>query len=367
MISKIQSKLLYGGLEKHEYHSLKQDIHLSNRSSLLLYCTISCCFLTLISLISYCFPNLLVKEQYVYISPILLVGGLLLITIFNKNHSLLTTFCVHGFIYIHVIMGIAISIFSRPDAVAVTFMVIIFAAPLLFVTSALSMSLDIIISILFFEVLAYFNKPLSIFHDDTVNAIIFGCVGIIVGSSLMNIKISRLLYFRKTAQLSEIDQLTGVYNRRFYELEQKRIEPILKEKNVALAVVDINGLKEANDKLGHEVGDELIIGTAQCIQKALGNKGRCFRIGGDEFVVIIENYDSFNDKDFEVLLYNAIKQWRGTYISKLSCSCGIAFSQKKDTITLHQLSQLADYRMYDKKRKYYENSHRDRRKTRSVL
>ena len=54
---------------------------------------------------------------------------------------------------------------------------------------------------------------------------------------------------------------------------------------------DINGLHELNNREGHEAGDELIRGAAACITQALEDKGRTYRIGGDEFCVLLENAD----------------------------------------------------------------------------
>ena len=51
--------------------------------------------------------------------------------------------------------------------------------------------------------------------------------------------------------------------------------------------VDINGLKEVNDTFGHEAGDQLIIGAANCIERAFGDYGKVFRTGGDEFIVLL--------------------------------------------------------------------------------
>ena len=51
---------------------------------------------------------------------------------------------------------------------------------------------------------------------------------------------------------------------------------------------DVNGLKEANDTLGHEAGDELIIGSAECLEKSFEGINTIYRLGGDEFTVIVE-------------------------------------------------------------------------------
>lgn len=51
--------------------------------------------------------------------------------------------------------------------------------------------------------------------------------------------------------------------------------------------IDINGLKAVNDTLGHSAGDELIRAAARCISQVLGRYGKCYRIGGDEFIAIL--------------------------------------------------------------------------------
>ncbi|MBR5705734.1 MAG: diguanylate cyclase, partial [Deltaproteobacteria bacterium] len=56
--------------------------------------------------------------------------------------------------------------------------------------------------------------------------------------------------------------------------------------DLAVFSIDVNGLKTVNDSLGHDAGDELIRGAADCISAAFGQTGKCYRTGGDEFVVL---------------------------------------------------------------------------------
>ncbi len=86
--------------------------------------------------------------------------------------------------------------------------------------------------------------------------------------------------------LSYHDQLTGLYNRRFYEEELKRLDV---ERNMPMTLVmgDINGLKLVNDSFGHAQGDELIIKVADAIRKACRVDDIVARFGGDEFVIIL--------------------------------------------------------------------------------
>ena len=85
------------------------------------------------------------------------------------------------------------------------------------------------------------------------------------------------------------DELTGLYYRRAYEegLDRIRID-VPSEKMIVVAIFDVNGLKEVNDKLGHASGDELLRGAASTIRSVYGSYVKCYRTGGDEFVVILE-------------------------------------------------------------------------------
>lgn len=86
--------------------------------------------------------------------------------------------------------------------------------------------------------------------------------------------------------LSYHDQLTGVYNRRFFEEELARLDT---PENLPLCIVmaDVNGLKLINDSFGHKAGDELLVKVAEIIKQACCHGEVVSRIGGDEFVILL--------------------------------------------------------------------------------
>lgn len=88
--------------------------------------------------------------------------------------------------------------------------------------------------------------------------------------------------------LSYHDELTGLYNRRFYEEELKRLDH---KRNLPLSLImgDINGLKLINDSFGHKIGDELLKKTASVIAKVCRSNDVSARLGGDEFIIILPN------------------------------------------------------------------------------
>lgn len=91
--------------------------------------------------------------------------------------------------------------------------------------------------------------------------------------------------------LSYHDQLTGLYNRHFYEDQIKRLDT---EKNLPLtiALLDVNGLKLTNDAFGHLTGDRLLKNVADLLKRKCRSADVIARIGGDEFTILFPNTTS---------------------------------------------------------------------------
>ena len=103
--------------------------------------------------------------------------------------------------------------------------------------------------------------------------------------------VSRNIEERKKSEdeilyLSYFDQLTGLYNRRFYEEELRRLNTA-RNLPITIIMADVNGLKLANDAFGHKFGDRLLQVTAEIIKSESRSDDIIARIGGDEFVILL--------------------------------------------------------------------------------
>ena len=98
--------------------------------------------------------------------------------------------------------------------------------------------------------------------------------------------------------------------------------------------------------------DELICGAAQCITQAVGDRGKIFRIGGDEFVVLGQMTQA-QAREILAALQGLAAAWFGTKVKTLSISAGCAFASDHPDFSVERLTKEADLAMYARKQEYY--------------
>lgn len=148
----------------------------------------------------------------------------------------------------------------------------------------------------------YFSDRIAYFLEPNQAVLLMlntykGWIYVIVTSAILYLLISGLLKKvelseKKNLYLSYYDVLTGLHNRRYYEMEVKLMDA---EKNLPISVImaDVNGLKMINDAFGHQLGDELLKKAAGAIYKTCRMDDVVARWGGDEFVILLPhtNYE----------------------------------------------------------------------------
>jgi diguanylate cyclase (GGDEF)-like protein/PAS domain S-box-containing protein/putative nucleotidyltransferase with HDIG domain len=151
---------------------------------------------------------------------------------------------------------------------------------------------------------------------------------------------------QKLEYLSYNDQLTGLYNRRFFEEELNRLDV---KRNLPLTIVmaDVNGLKLVNDSFGHVIGDELLKKVAEVMSKGFRADDIIARLGGDEFVVLLPNTDAYETEQI-------VKRIKGLALKEKVGSIDISISFGYETKTnvkekIHEIFKKAEDQMYKKK------------------
>lgn len=151
--------------------------------------------------------------------------------------------------------------------------------------------------------------------------------------------------------LGKHDILTKLHNRAFYtdelnRLERKSLRP------VSAIVIDLNGLKEANDERGHDAGDQLLRRFGEVLNSVVKPPHHATRIGGDEFAILMPGADHQVAVGM-VETINEILKINNQFYSDAALSVSIGMATSEPGESMEALMKRADDAMYENKRTYY--------------
>lgn len=152
---------------------------------------------------------------------------------------------------------------------------------------------------------------------------------------------SLCIYYAYNIELTNLfDKLTGILNQGTYLRKIKE----LKEQQ-AVIILDIDNFKAINDNYGHQLGDRCLSSISRIMKSVFGNYGQCYRIGGDEFAIVLKKCTNVENliKRFEKSIADRFKS--SPY--KLSISLGFAEFEKGDSF--ETVVSRADMNMYNVK------------------
>ena len=149
------------------------------------------------------------------------------------------------------------------------------------------------------------------------------------------------------ARLAYLDQMTELQNRTAFMEETKQLGK--SHGALGFIMVDVNGLKKINDTLGHHTGDALITTVARCLRQAVPASIRCYRIGGDEFVVILRGTDRNFVSDLARRIRLEVEAANGQSSFPVSVSLGWSWSENPGDDP-EALFRQADNAMYQDKK-----------------
>jgi diguanylate cyclase (GGDEF)-like protein len=158
---------------------------------------------------------------------------------------------------------------------------------------------------------------------------------------------------QQAEQHAELDALTSIFNRRRFDQDLQRLIAQAERDGSQLTILmfDLDDFKPINDQYGHSCGDEVLKQVASTLSPQLRRNEMLYRIGGDEFAVLLVNT---NDGEMAILaerivhtIHSLEVECNGA-IANVSCSMVIA-RYPRDTTSLQGLLELADHAMYEAK------------------
>ena len=163
------------------------------------------------------------------------------------------------------------------------------------------------------------------------------------------------LSYKKLEELSNIDNLTGLYSYKFFY--DYLTEIISQEKPFVFLYIDINRFKFINDSYGHIIGDKVLQTIANRIKNICPDNGTVFRIGGDEFVLIVQDFIS--TEYVSALSEDILRLFNEPlviepYTLKINASIGISL-YPSDTLDKEELIRYADLAKYAAKNSINKN------------
>lgn len=154
---------------------------------------------------------------------------------------------------------------------------------------------------------------------------------------------------RELAQLSEIDSLTQLYNRRKIDklLMQALDSAALPDSSIALILLDIDHFKSFNDRYGHQTGDDIILAVAETLRASARANDSIGRWGGEEFIIVCQDTDAEMAQNVAERLRKTIAEGRFDDGKRVTCSFGITGFHDGDTA--FSLLKRADEALYRSK------------------
>ena len=362
---KLKSYLFYGSIRKAEYSQVRKPVAEANHKALKYWSVLVSVFWI------YCLLMSLKAPDYARCRSAYLAALMVCIFSFLCSRFIVTrypyTLTLFKFIFRLSLLGGGIGIaVCQWDVRSLTLFAVAIISPSIFIDSTLS-SLLVHCSALVIYILMGRNviAP-DIYSWGLGNYILFSAFGILIGNAINKERFERYVFAESQKELAEIrmryayyDRLTGLRNRRAFEEKLRELEKD-PPPEYCVVMADINGLKAANDSRGHHAGDELITGASESLAAAFEGIDTIYRIGGDEFCVIMTGPEEKARQCME-RLGELILHWKGRYNDHLFLATGVASNRDQDGI--EAIMAEADKEMYKCKGDFYRSTGRDRRKT----
>ncbi len=148
------------------------------------------------------------------------------------------------------------------------------------------------------------------------------------------------------------DEVTGLYNRRFFSVRLEEEISRFRRFNhpVSVVLIDLDGFKAVNDELGHAVGDETLRDIGQVLMRHSRGINVVSRYGGDEFVVLLVETSQAGARLYADRIRKFIESYPFGHGKRITASFGVANLPEDDVATSEDLMKAADQALYAAKR-----------------
>lgn len=358
LLLQIVNQLFYVGYDKETVNRLRPRIYESNRHTMKMYCPLATLTMGALSLGALFSPYM---EAFLpcYVGGFVctILSSVLLFMSERRSHLLNLSIVI--LIASMLLFGVLLGTIYDPHNTAATYVALIFAIPLLFCLRPLYTLFSLLINDAMFAYLCATYKDEAIIYNDLLNIVSFSAVSFLV--SLLITK-TRMRQFALEEQLVETqenlhqrnlelehmcsnDIMTDLGNYFSYLHLAQNYSIMSEDTYTGVIFADLNHLKYINDHQGHEAGNAYITSFAQKLKQSFAHC-ECFRLSGDEFLVVGLGQDpeDFNRRAAE---FKAAINADPIPVSAIGYLC-----EKSDD--LDKLKQKAEAKMYEDKLEFYQ-------------
>lgn len=367
MWEKLKRYFLYAELTKEQYGKVVPLVAQENYRTLTFACIVQAIYFGISFISSFGYDQMADKKmvyEHGMIVPLIILALHLL---FSRKYSRVQDWLLRFFTLGLMATGLLCTLVCDPEEMTILLLIFFFCVNMLFIHPPLDMVIIISFTDIVYFIFAPGMKHTKVLSLDMVDIALFSTLSLILGLHIMHGRFRRYWLETEALELADLryraayhDMLTGLYNRTSYEHAVTEIDKNPIPEDLMYIALDVNSLKIVNDTLGHAAGDELIVGTARCLELCMADYGEVFRIGGDEFAAILYVKD-VNPGELLQKFNERVESWRGKLVDHMSVSYGYVLGSEAEQKSIREIALVADKRMYQAKSNYYKNTGISRR------
>lgn len=242
------------------------------------------------------------------------LSGIIFEAVIIAVHKKLNEKMSFALVYLSILMLMTYSIFisvGQPYLAATMYLVLVVLIALAYIDTMAKMTIMLLVYSAIFLYTSFKNKPESIANQDLYNTIIFMTLALVLHYTFQRARMQQYVTFQNNVRIqrelevkSSFDALTSLLNRgRFFAMAGEVLRSSHDEEYIAICLLDLDGFKQINDRLGHQMGDKAIQIAGNTITDTMGidlserwnftekaiaeNLSFAGRLGGDEFITLL--------------------------------------------------------------------------------